>query len=95
MSHQDQDGRVRYNASCLKLALQWMLGQSLAEVRFREDCTWSPMHLAAAALLWAWSDEGTLTERFATARRIAALIYRPQQEFARCCGAGPKSCWRT
>lgn len=83
MSHQDQDGRVRYNASCLKLALQWLLGQSLAEVRFREDCTWSPMHLAAAALLWAWSDESTLTERFVTARRIAALIYRPQQEFAR------------
>lgn len=83
MSHQDQDGRVRYNAAYLKLALQWLLGQSLVEVRFRDDCTWSPLHLASAALLWAWSDEITLKERFVTARKIAALIYRPQQEFAR------------
>ena len=83
MSHQDQDGQVRYNAAYLKLALQWLLGQSLADVRFREDCTWSPLHLAAAALLWAWSDESTLKERFFTARKIAALVYRPQQEFAR------------
>lgn len=82
MSHQDQDGRVRYNAAYLKVALQWLLGQSLAELRFREDCTWSPTHLAAAALLWAWSDESTLTERFATARKIASLVYHPQQEFA-------------
>jgi hypothetical protein len=82
MSHQDQDGRVRYNAAYLKLALQWLLGQSLAEVRFREDCTWSPTQLAAAALLWAWSDESTLTERFATARKIAALMHHSQQEFA-------------
>lgn len=83
MSHQDQDGRARYNAAYLKLALQWLLGQSLVEVRFRDDCTWSPLHLAAAALLWAWSDENTLTERFFTARKIAALVYHPQQEFAR------------
>jgi hypothetical protein len=83
MSHQDQDGRVRFNAAYLKLALQWLLGQSLAEVRFRDDCTWSPLHLASAALLWVWSDESTLKERFVTARKIAALIYRPQQEFAR------------
>ena len=63
MSHQDQDGRVRYNAAYLKLALQWLLGQSLADVRFRDDCTWSPLHLASAALLWVWSDESTLKER--------------------------------
>jgi hypothetical protein len=23
----------------------------------REDCRWTPLHLAATALLWAWSDE--------------------------------------
>jgi hypothetical protein len=82
MSHQDQDGRVRYNAAYLKVALQWLLGQSLAEVCFRDDCTWSPLHLASAALLWAWSDESTLGERFVTARKITALLYHPQQEFA-------------
>jgi len=82
MSHQDQDGRVRYNATYLKVALQWLLGQSLAAVRFRDDCTWSPLHLASTALLWAWSDEITLVERFVTARKITALLYHPQQEFA-------------
>jgi hypothetical protein len=82
MSHQDQDGRVRYNAAYLKLALQWLLGQSLAAVRFRDDCTWSPLQLAATALLWAWSDEHTLVERFTTARKITSLLYHPQQEFA-------------
>ena len=82
MSHQDQDGRVRYNAAYLKVALQWLLGQSLAAVRFRDDCTWSPLHLASAALLWAWADESTLVERFVTARKITALLYDPQQEFA-------------
>ena len=82
MSHQDQDGRVRYNATYLKVALEWLLGRSLAEMRFREDCTWSPLHLASASLLWAWSDEITLVERFVTARKITALLYHPQQEFA-------------
>jgi hypothetical protein len=82
MSHQDQDGRVRYNAAYLKTALQWLLSQSLAHVCFRDDCTWSPLHLASAALLWSWSDEATLVERFVTARKITALLYRPQQEFA-------------
>src|SRR6476469_4310047 len=79
MSHQDKDGRVRYNAAYLKLALQWLLGQSLTTVRFRDDCTWSPLHLAATALLWVWSDEGTLVERFATARKLTAMLTKPQQ----------------
>ena len=31
---------------------------------FRKDCSWSPRGLIAAALLWAWSREVALTERF-------------------------------
>src|SRR5262245_8952814 len=62
----------RNNAKYLKLALDWLLGQSLAKERFREDCTWSPLHLAAAALLWAWSDESTFTERFFSARAVVS-----------------------
>lgn len=81
MSHQDQDGRVRYNAAYLQIALQWLLGKSLAGIAFREDCTWSPVQLASAALLWVWSDELTLGERFVTARKITALLYQPQREF--------------
>jgi hypothetical protein len=63
MSHQDQDGRVRYNAAYLQIALLWLIGKSLAGISFREDCTWLPVQLASAALLWVWSDEITLGER--------------------------------
>jgi DDE family transposase len=81
MSHQDQDGRVRYNAAFLQMALQWLIGKSLAGISFREDCTWLPVQLASAALLWVWSDELTLGERFVAARKITALLYQPQREF--------------
>jgi len=84
MSHQDKDcRRFRYNAEQLRLALHWLLGQAAWKtVRFREDCTWLPLQLAATALLWAWSDELTLGDRFLAARRIAEHLYQPQQEFA-------------
>ena len=84
MSHQDKDRRlVRYNAEQLKLALHWLLGPVTgSSIEFREDCTWLPLQLAATALLWAWSDELTLGERFLAARRIAEHLYQPQQEFA-------------
>src|SRR5215217_14420 len=84
MSHQDKDCRaVRYNVEYLKHALHWLLGHiDWSGVAFRDDCTWAPMQLAVTALLWAWSDELTLGERFFAARRIAEYLYRPQQEFA-------------
>jgi hypothetical protein len=84
MSHQDADGRkVRFHADYLRQALQWLLGKAAWEtIRFRQDCTWAPRHLAAAALLWAWSDEATLDERFHTARKITAHLDPPQQELA-------------
>lgn len=84
MSHQDKDRRlVRYNAEYLKEALRWLLSHvNWSGIQFREDCTWTPMQLASTALLWAWSDERTLGERFVTARRIAQYLYEPQREFA-------------
>src|SRR4051812_23260372 len=84
MSHQDKDCRgTRYNVESLKQALHWLLGQVAWQgIRFRADCTWAPVQLAVTALLWAWSDELTLGERFFAARRIAEYLYRPQQEFA-------------
>jgi hypothetical protein len=78
MSHQDT-GRVSgsaYNHQALKQALQWLLeGVSWAGVLFRIDCTWSPQLLAMTSMLWAWSDEKTLTERFVTARKIAQRMF--------------------
>ena len=84
MSHQDKDRRqVRYNAEYLKQSLHWLLCHvDWSGIRFREDCSWTPLHLAATALLWAWSDEPTLGERFFAARRFAEHLYQPQREFA-------------
>lgn len=84
MSHQDKDRlRVRYNAEYLKDVLHWLLGPvDWSSIQFRKDCTWLPLQLAATAILWAWSDERTLQDRFFTARRIATQLYQPQREFA-------------
>jgi hypothetical protein len=82
MSHQDLDGRkVRFNYQYLRQALEWLLpGTAFASLSFRDDCTWSARQLAAAALLWAWSDEATLIERFHTARKIVQRLFPRQQE---------------
>ena len=87
MSHQDRGqqkcvgkssagGDVpQLNSVDLARALQWVLsGVCWLSIVFRGDCTWTPKRLAVAALLWAWSDEITLGERFLTARRLAAHL---------------------
>jgi Transposase DDE domain len=72
MSHQDRHARgVRGNSVDLLKALQWLMaGINWSHVSFRGDCTWTSRWLAAAALLWAWSDESTLKERFFCAQRL-------------------------
>jgi hypothetical protein len=72
MSHQDLPARgLRTNSADLRSALQWLLaGVDLSAIRFRTDCTWSPQWLIWTSLLWAWSDEQTLLERFACAQRL-------------------------
>jgi hypothetical protein len=82
MSHQDQDGRkVRFNYEYLRRALDWLLRTAVwSSLTFRDDCTWTGRSLVAAALLWAWSDEATLQERFQTARKIVQRLFVLQQE---------------
>jgi hypothetical protein len=82
MSHQDQDGRsLRFNHQYLRCALDWLLRTAVfSPLNFRADCTWTAQPLAAAALLWAWSDEATLVERFHAARRIVQCLFTLQQE---------------
>jgi hypothetical protein len=57
-----------------------MGGVSLCGIALRPDCTWTPQTLVFAALLWVWSDEKTLIERFTTARKIIIHRYGEQQE---------------
>ena len=81
MSH--QDSKVRFNAVCLKQALQWLLaGVSWSTVKFRDDCSWTPQLLSWTALLWAWSDELTLHERFSSTRRTVQFLFPRQDDFA-------------
>jgi len=73
MSHQDRDGRTsfRFHFQALKDALLWLFKDAdLSAIKFRDDCSWSALGLIFTALLWSWSDEKTLTERFFTARKI-------------------------
>jgi IS4 transposase len=57
-----------------------MAGVSMSGIAFRPECTWMPETLTFAALLWAWSDEKTLIERFTTARKIIINRYAGQPE---------------
>jgi Transposase DDE domain len=77
MSHQDfQVSAERLNAEYLRLALQWLfVGVGWSVIGFRADCTWTPQLLSSTALLWAWSNEWTLVERFHTARKIALFLF--------------------
>src|SRR5437870_4509253 len=78
MAHQDHG---RKDTGCSQAhdvhrALQWLLARvSLTHVGWRVDCTWTPLKLVFAALLWAWSDEKTLIERFVTSRKMILHLY--------------------
>lgn len=77
MSHQDRSGLTAPapHHQALKRALDWLLEPaSLSGMAPRGDCTWTPEGLIFAAILWAWSDEKTLTGRFALARKVVVAM---------------------
>jgi hypothetical protein len=81
MSH--QDSKVSLNADCLKQALRWLLASAAwSTVKFRDDCSYTPRLLACTAMLWAWSDELTLLDRFHAVRRIVHFVFLLQGELA-------------
>jgi hypothetical protein len=83
MTHQDQgrNGSDGSHAYDLHKTLQWLIaGASMSGIVFRAECTWTPETLVFAALLWAWSDEKTLVERFTIARKIIINRYAEQPE---------------
>jgi hypothetical protein len=73
MSHPDTDGHTvpAPHHQALKQALDRLLTASrLSDLEFRQECTWTPKGLIFTAILWAWSDEKTLTDRFFLARKV-------------------------
>ena len=77
MSHQDSDCHTASlpHHQALKQTLDWLLhAVPLSQGMFREECTWAPKDLIGTAILWAWSDERSLTERFGLARKVAMTM---------------------
>jgi hypothetical protein len=77
MSHQDTDGHTGSPAhhQALKEALDWLLASArLSDLAFRKDCSWTPKGLIFMAILWAWSDEKSLTQRFFHARKVVMAM---------------------
>lgn len=85
MSHQDLSSENTPYCFGLQLreAIEWLvLPKAFADVLFRKDCSWTAWTLTAAAMLWAWTDEATLTGRFASIRQIIQNAFGLQQELA-------------
>jgi len=82
MSHQDFHARgVRLNSADLQAALQWLFeGVDWSSIRFRAECLWTAKWLAWAAILWAWSGETTLMERFACAQRLICHLQKEDRK---------------
>jgi len=81
MSHQDLE--VSLNGDCLKESLRWLLaGIPWSTVRFRDDCTYTPRLLTCTAMLWAWSAEPTLVDRFEAVRSIIEFVFSLQHKLA-------------
>ena len=84
MSHQDLKVAVKgVKGACLGRALRWLLGSvTWPNVKFRDDCSWTPSLLVAAAMLWAWGDQSTLKERFQSSHKITRFLFGVQWELA-------------
>jgi hypothetical protein len=83
MSHQDPTSHTAPSAhhQALKQAPDRLLAPAaLAGIRFRPDCTWTPRASIFTALLWAWSDEKALTDRFVTAPKLVVWMVRLTRE---------------
>lgn len=66
---------TRFHFQALKAAISWLWEDiDFDGIQLRKDCTWSVKALATAALLWVWSDELTLGDRFVKGRQITCKI---------------------
>lgn len=77
MAHQGTDGLTcsTPHHQALKQSLDWLLASArLSDLTFRGDCSWTPRGLIFVAILWAWSDEKSLTRRFTHARKVVIAM---------------------
>ena len=77
MSHQGTDGLTcsTPHHQALKQSLDWLLASArLSDLTFRGECSWTPKGLIFMAILWAWSDEKSLTKRFFHARKVVIAM---------------------
>ena len=70
MLHQD----TRTKSSHLRHVTQWLLQRMIWDRSLHAKCTWTFRWLVSTALLWAWSSEQTLKERFDCAQRITIRL---------------------
>jgi hypothetical protein len=77
MSHQGTNGLTcsTPHHQALKRSLDWLLASAtLSGLTFRGECSWTPKGLVFMAILWAWSDEKSLTKRFSHARKVVIAM---------------------
>src|SRR3954447_15694192 len=77
MSHQGTNGLTcsTPHHQALKRSLDWLLASArLSDLAFRGDCSWTPKGVIFVAILWAWSDEMSLTKRFFLARKVVIAM---------------------
>lgn len=83
VAHQDQGRGSAQPSGAEELfeALKWLtVGADWSGLPFRRECTWLPWQLVYGAILWAWSDESTLTDRFRTARKVMCRLAEQQEQ---------------
>lgn len=77
MPHQDTRSDIVINHRTLKQVVDLLLVPALfAGMKTKAEAAWKPRMLATAALVWVWSNEMTLGERFEQAKRIVGRIFR-------------------
>lgn len=76
MPHRDVSSDSSLNLVQLQAALNSLLANcDFSAVNWKSQCTWTPRLLASVALLWAWSDESTLVERFENSRKVGLRLF--------------------
>ncbi len=78
MSHRDRACRNEFETSTQDLlrVIDWLVPKScFRELTPPKDGRWSFRGLVVAALLWVWSDDTTLTGRFAVVRGVVCGLW--------------------